>query len=762
MSSLGNLLASCSARSGQMQELEKAIDKARCAVQLTPLDHPYRSSRLNNLSNWLTSRFKRDGDTKDLEEAIETSRHAVQSTPIDHPERAMYLHNLASGLTSRFKQSGNTKDLEEAIDKAQRALQLTPLDHRYRSGRLTNLGICLGIRYGLSSGDVRDLEEAIDKIRQAVQLTSTDHPDLAVYLNALGAWLGVRFARGGQMQDQEEMSECFLKAFYCLGAAPLERTKAAARGLNILPYLGRTREGIKLGKEVLDILPTVHTRTLDRKDQQFVLSGFSGIASNICALLLSEGRVYEAVECLEQGRAVIISQLLNDRSAMSGLASEHPELAKHYQSLVAEVNLPFDKDGDEVSGNMELMRRRKATQELEACLSDIRAIPSYNRFLLGQTVGEMQENMRGGYIIIVNISTFGSDAIMMTRGSLQAISLPDLHVTDVRRWLGIDWIVRRRSEQRQKNDRFLEYLAWLWNVCVREVLGHVTSLCDGQNPALPRVWWIGCGLASSLPFHAAGIHARGSSENALSRVISSYTPSVKALGHARSQIEQARSDQPMRNQMLITLMPTTPKGVNDNATFDDLKGVLSETRHVESIVSHHVSTVVRVAPDTKGVLKQLETCPMVHFACHGVSDPQDPSSSGLVLQQDSGHGTFEQDILSVHRISQLQLKHAQIAYLSACSTAENKETRLQDEVIHIVSGFQVAGFPHVIGSLWPAGDTECVEVACHFYSSLFAHKGSPVTEGRSVAWALHEAVMAVRAEDMDMPLDWAQFVHYGA
>jgi hypothetical protein len=31
-----------------------------------------------------------------------------------------------------------------------------------------------------------------------------------------------------------------------------------------------------------------------------------------------------------------------------------------------------------------------------------------------------------------------------------------------------------------------------------------------------------------------------------------------------------------------------------------------------------------------------------------------------------------------------------------------------------------------------------------------------------VALALREAVMAVRAEDMDMPLNWAQFVHFGA
>jgi len=55
-----------------------------------------------------------------------------------------------------------------------------------------------------------------------------------------------------------------------------------------------------------------------------------------------------------------------------------------------------------------------------------------------------------------------------------------------------------------------------------------------------------------------------------------------------------------------------------------------------------------------------------------------------------------------------------------------------------------------------------VQVASSFYSSLFEHGGVPDIAGRRVAWALQEAVMAVRAQDMDMPLNWAQFVHFGA
>jgi tetratricopeptide (TPR) repeat protein len=747
-------------RSGEIRDLEEAINIARQVVELTPPDHPSRAMYLNNLGNSLGTRFERSGEMKYLKEAINTARQAVQSTPPNHPSRAMYLNNLGSWLGRRFERSGEMKDLEEAIDTARQAVQSTPPDHPNRAMYLNNLGLLLRRRFE-QSGEMKDLEEAIDTARQAVQSTPPGHPNLAIYLNNLGNMLGSRFEQSGEMKDLEGVTECYLGAFHCTSAVPLERVKAAARCLGRLADLRKTHEAITLGREALELLPIVNNRNLDRSDQQFALSGFAGIASDLCALLLSEGCVHEAVERLEQGRATIISRLLDDRSDVSGLCQEHPKLAEHYQSLVAEVNTPYGSTEDKIIANAKVMRRREATTELEACLRDIRAIPGHERYLLGQTVAEMQEGMSEGYVAIVNISQIRSDAIVMTQDTLQAIPLSGLNMEEARRWLRTEWRHKKKFELRKKNDEFLEYLTWLWRICVKHILDHVFALYRGHQ-ASPRVWWIGCGLASSMPFHAAGIHANASRDNALNKVVSSYTPSVKALGYARRQIKRVQNDQPTQDQMLITLMPETPQGANDKTRFRRLEGVLKEEEMIVRIVSPYVNPVVRTRPDADNILGLLETCRMAHFACHGMSNPTDPSSSGLVLQRLASDGTLEQDHLSVSRISHLRLKHAQIAYLSACSTAENKAARLQDEVIHIVSGFQVAGFPHVIGSLWPAGDDECVEVARVFYSSLFKHKGVPELESRRVAWALREAVMKVRAKDMDMPLNWAQFVHFGA
>ena len=76
------------------------------------------------------------------------------------------------------------------------------------------------------------------------------------------------------------------------------------------------------------------------------------------------------------------------------------------------------------------------------------------------------------------------------------------------------------------------------------------------------------------------------------------------------------------------------------------------------------------------------------------------------------------DKLRVKDIAPLKLPVARIAYLSACSTANSPGTELADEVTHIVSSFHIAGFSHVIGTLWQSEDEACNKIAVDFYSRL--------------------------------------------
>jgi tetratricopeptide (TPR) repeat protein len=187
--------------SGELRQLDDAIRYAKEGSSLTFQSHESHAGYLSIFGMFLGARYERTGVTKDLEEAIGTARQAVQSTPSDHPNLAMYLNNLGNWLGRRFERSREMKDLEEAIDTA----------------------------------------------RQAVKSTPSDHLDLAAYLNSLGNWLGRWFERSREMEDLESLIECYLGAFDCTGAAPLERVKAAARCLNRLADLHKTHEAIKLG-----------------------------------------------------------------------------------------------------------------------------------------------------------------------------------------------------------------------------------------------------------------------------------------------------------------------------------------------------------------------------------------------------------------------------------------------------------------------------------------------------------------------------------
>lgn len=149
----------------------------------------------------------------------------------------------------------------------------------------------------------------------------------------------------------------------------------------------------------------------------------------------------------------------------------------------------------------------------------------------------------------------------------------------------------------------------------------------------------------------------------------------------------------------------------------------------------------------------------VHFVCHGEAHSRDPARSNLILQKASASGL---ELIPDHFTVQQALeksKSAELAFLSACSTAENQVARLADEVLHTASAFFVAGFSHVIGSMWPSEDGICVQVAGLFYAGLASHGPNLAIEAS--VYALHDAVRNIQVRYMRAPLLWAQYIHIG-
>lgn len=287
---------------------------------------------------------------------------------------------------------------------------------------------------------------------------------------------------------------------------------------------------------------------------------------------------------------------------------------------------------------------------------------------------------------------------------MKHIELPDLDTFDIESFRpfsltgpGSRYIGAEEFESTDSD--FLIFLERLWFDCVSPILEELQfppPKRDGDD--LPRIWWMGTGMASSLPFHAAGCHTPESVENAYSCVVSSYTPSLKTLRYIREKGNR----KPERLTTLLVTMSTTP-GANDLPGVATEADAIQETMHPVKILSQ---------PDSATVMGALNEYSIAHFACHGCSDTINPAESYLALQ---GRDDLVPDKLTLHSISEADLSQVYLAYLSACSTAEHRVPDLADEALHLASGFQTTGFKHTVAAMWTSDDEICANVARVFY-----------------------------------------------
>ncbi|KAL9127853.1 MAG: hypothetical protein Q9217_003344 [Psora testacea] len=182
--------------------------------------------------------------------------------------------------------------------------------------------------------------------------------------------------------------------------------------------------------------------------------------------------------------------------------------------------------------------------------------------------------------------------------------------------------------------------------------------------------------------------------------------------------------------------------------------VEDEVAAIRQHVGFSASVEVLETPTAATVLEQATACSLVHFACYGASDVEQPSKSALLL------GTRSVEKLTIGDLQSLNHQLAQVAYLSACSTAEIGARSLIDENINLATTFQLAGFRHVIGTLWGAFDSPAVAVAANSYEHLLKQDAGTASPA---ARALHHSLLDLRAKNGngDKISLWAPFIHVG-
>lgn len=136
-------------------------------------------------------------------------------------------------------------------------------------------------------------------------------------------------------------------------------------------------------------------------------------------------------------------------------------------------------------------------------------------------------------------------------------------------------------------------------------------------------------------------------------------------------------------------------------------------------------------PCRNDVLSALPDCGIFHFAGHADAKESDSMRSCLLLKD------WEKSPLTVESVFETTLSENVLflAYLSACGTGRNRSNEAMDESIQFTSAFQLAGFRHVIRTLWDVVDKLCVDMARSTYEYLQREGISD----ENVGGALHHA-----------------------
>ncbi len=661
---------------------------------------------------------------------------------------------------------------------------------------LTELGKILLRRFH-RNGMLGDLDAALAAGHEAVATTPAGHPNRAETLSNLGYALRARFEWTGTPEDLQEAASCWLEAVETEAATPLLRVRAGMAAANLLAQSGDVKQAAQLAEAAVRLLPQVPPRRLKRGDQQHAVGGFAGLAGTAAALALASPggtattRAERALGLLEVGRAVLFSQALETRSDLTDLREHHPELARRFAKLRKRLEAPTStmvptEAGNDVAGlglqHEHLVReRQRMAEEFDTLLAEIRDLKGFSSFALPPTTDELLAQASQSPVVVLNVNWFRSDALLLTDEGITSLKLPHLIPSKV-----IDQInvfrqalrmavspVNSSAERERAQATLVEVLQWLWDVAAGPVLkelGHDgVPAGEGGNceEEWPRVWWSPGGLLSLLPLHAAGYHT-DSADNphrrtVMDRVVSSYTPTVRALRYARE-----RAPSPTAVRSLIVAMPITPGLPEDGRLrFADAEATMLQARLPDPVLLREPAPAdgpvdpTRPMPTKANVLEHLPECAIVHFACHGASNSTDPSKSQLLLHDHADNP------MTVASLGPIALDQARLAYLSACRTAAIDTAALLDEAIHLTSAFQLAGFPHVIGTLWEIDDQIAVTIADLFYTALQTDSGLDTDRA---AWALHRAVRRVRdGHGLPAPFDrrrapllWAAYLHAGA
>ncbi|EJD07022.1 TPR-like protein [Fomitiporia mediterranea MF3/22] len=786
LSNLANSMVVRFQQRGRAEDLDEAIELHRAALELRPNGHPGRSMSLNNLAAAVRTRFEQHGRVEDLDEAVELFRTALELRPEGHPGRSTSLDNLANVMGTQFEQHRKTEDLDGAVALLCAALELRPNSHPNRSVSLSNLAVCMVIRFE-QRGQKEDLGEAILLFRASLELFPEGRHYLRISsLNNLATSLRTRFEQCGRSEDLDEALKLHRAAvelcpeghldrfgtLYNLANSVYARVKQQWRVEEFTEYmhllelaathkfsglsirldsarrwaelarlhdhdsaLSAYKATMSLLQHALTISPTLH------EQHNFLVRNTNHrfLAMEAASYSIEKNRMEQAVEILEQGRALLWSQLRGLRTPLDQLAKTNEELVARFRIVsrrLESLAIVYDAPGSGQRAFDKLLKLKKhLSDEQEEVIHEIRRVPEFESFLDATPFNVLQEAASEGPVIMVNHCKYRSDAlIILHRVDVPVICVPldsEFYKGSIK--LYVELMKTRQyfgAASTKYDEKLRETMKMLWDRAVSKIVERLEKLGVAKGS---HIWWCPTSVLSALPFHAAGPFkdADGATKYLLDDYISSYTPTFGALINAQSG------------------------GAEEEATVLVIgdTSLRSAKQEISNIRNCGVGTKLLLGKKASrdAVVKAVREATWVHFVCHGHLGAK-PFDSSFNLS-DSG--------LTLLDIVQASLPDAEFAFLSACHTAQLPYDGALDEVLHLAAAIQFSGFRSVIGSMWELLDDD----GPHFARTVYEYindcdEGEP--KYKRAAAGLRKAALELKARDEVATERWVNLVHIGA
>lgn len=706
-------------KTGDVAASREGVALLREVLEATRPDERPWENRCENYLIAVQDLVAQTGEIDVLDQAVEIGRSARGggSTPGMIPLLLGLLHN------ERFLRTGLERDLGQAIAAYTEVVETVPYGERTHAVALGNLGRVWYSEYGFR-GDPEALRRSVTALGSAVRASAPGTTERGESQLNHG---GVLYAQYELTQDPGVLASAgraFREAAEVDALQPMARAKAARAWAGTEAEAGRWDRARDAYAFAVGLLPLVAPRRLARVDQQRVLAELDGLAADAAASALQANDPETAVRLLELGRGVLGGQVLQSRSDLSRLHAVAPELAERLGAV-------FDRlppSGHLMGAAAD--ERHDLDVRLRHLLDEARALPGFADFLAPPELDELLESAADGPVVLINVSGYRSDALIIRPPGVTVVELPGVtpdSVAGQAAAFGAALAVSARPGAGETDAQATAagVLGWLWDFVTEPVLKRL-GYTSTPSDAWPRVWWSPVGRLALLPIHAAGRFPDDVS--VLDRVVSSYTPTLRALRHVKARHPRAGD-----NLVIVA--------VGDAMGARTLRGVEREASRIAALTQATRLDGAEATVDS--VRAALTSHTSAHFACHAASDPDDPSAGHLLLHDGP---------LSMLDVSALDLSGARLAVLSACETSLGTH-RIPDESLHLVSAFQLAGYPQVVGTLWQVNDLVARMVAVDL------HEG--VSAGEDVATALHHAVRRCRERFDKTPTLWAAYLHSG-